>query len=144
MGLSTKMVHTGIFYPGGRLNIKTSSYQYRDPHVNTLRARQNVRHFADDTYKSIFLNDNIRILIKVSLKPVTTGPFIIIPALVQIMAWRQPGEKPLSETMMVRLPMHIFITLPQWAKDKMVARWLSYLSNSKFYVEQSKQKWDLN
>ena len=34
-----------------------------------------------------------------------------IPALVQIiMAWRQPGDKPLSEPMMVSFLMHICIT----------------------------------
>ena len=33
-----------------------------------------------------------------------------ITALVQIMVWCQPGSKPLSEQMMVRLLMHICIT----------------------------------
>ena len=36
--------------------------------VNTLRSRQNGRHFTDDTFKRIFLNENDRILIKMSLK----------------------------------------------------------------------------
>ena len=36
--------------------------------LNTLRPRQNGRHFADDTFKPIFLNENIRISIKMSLK----------------------------------------------------------------------------
>ena len=39
-----------------------------------------------------------------------------IPALVQIMAWRRPGDKPLSEPMMVNLPTHICVTRPQWVK----------------------------
>ena len=39
-----------------------------------------------------------------------------IPALVQIMAWRWPGDKPLSEPMMVSLPTHICVTRPQWVK----------------------------
>ena len=65
--------------------------------VNTLRPRQNGRHFADDTFKSIFLNKNIRISIKISLKFVLKVPIYNIPALVQIMAWRRPGDKPLSE-----------------------------------------------
>ena len=42
------------------------------------------------------------------------GPINDIPALVQIMAWRRSGDKPLSEPMMVRLPMHICVTRPQW------------------------------
>ena len=37
-----------------------------------------------------------------------------IPALVQIMAWRRPGDKPLSEPMMVSLLTHICVTRPQW------------------------------
>ena len=30
------------------------------------------------------------------------------------MAWRRPGDKLLSEPMMVRLPMHTCVTRPQW------------------------------
>ena len=82
--------------------------------INTLRLRQNGRHFADDTFKPIFLNENIRISIKISQKFVPKVPINNIPALVQIMAWRRPGDKPLSEPKMVRLPMHICITRPQW------------------------------
>ena len=37
-----------------------------------------------------------------------------IPALVQIMAWRRPRDKPLSEPMMVNLLTHICVTRPQW------------------------------
>ena len=35
--------------------------------VNTLRPRQNGRHFADDIFKCTFLNENARISIKISL-----------------------------------------------------------------------------
>ena len=83
-------------------------------HVNTLRPRQNRRHFADDTFKRIFLNENFRISIKISLKFVPKGPINNIPALVQIMAWRRPGDKPLSEPMMDNLPTHICVTWLQW------------------------------
>ena len=82
--------------------------------VNTLRPRQNGRLFADDTFKRIFLNENIRISTKNSLKFVPKGLINNIPALGLIMAWRRPGDKPLSEPMMVRLPTHICITRPQW------------------------------
>ena len=81
--------------------------------VNTLRPRQNGRHSPNDTFKLIFLNENVRISIKISLKFVPKGPINKIPALVQIMAWRRPGDKPLSEPMMVRLLMHICVTRPQ-------------------------------
>ena len=85
---------------------------------NTLRPRQNGRLFADDIFKCIFLNENIRISNKNSLKFVPEGLINNIPALVQIMAWRRPGDKPLSEPMMVWSPTHICVTRPQWVKGQ--------------------------
>ena len=73
---------------------------------NTLRPREIGRHSADDIFKCIFLNENMWIPIEISLKFVPKGPINNIPALVQIMAWRRPDDKPLSEAMMVSLPMH--------------------------------------
>ena len=54
--------------------------------LNTLRPRQNGRLFADDTFKRIFLNENIRISTKNSLKFVSKGLINNIPTLVLIMA----------------------------------------------------------
>ena len=85
--------------------------------INSLRQRQNGRHFADAIFKCIFLNENVWIPIKISLKFVPKGPFNDIPALVQIMAWRRPGDKPLSEPMLVSLPTHICVTRPQWVNS---------------------------
>ena len=82
--------------------------------VNTLRPGQNGRHFADDIFKCIFLNENIWISIKISLKFVPKGPINNIPALVELMAWRRPGDKPLSEAMMVNLPTNICVSRRQW------------------------------
>ena len=42
------------------------------------------------------------------------GPINNILSLVQIMAWRRPGDKPLSEPMMVRFPTHICVIRLQW------------------------------
>ena len=70
--------------------------------IKILRPRQNGRHFADDTFNRIFVNENVRIAIKFSLKFVPKGPISNIPALVQMMAWRRPGDKPLSEPMMTQ------------------------------------------
>ena len=86
--------------------------------LNTLRQRQNGRHFADGTFKYISLKENVRILIKISLKFVAKSPIDSIPALFQIMAWRRPGDKPLSEAMMVSLLTHIYVARPQWVKQK--------------------------
>ena len=88
--------------------------------LNILRPRQNGRHFADDIFKYIFLNENVWIPIKISLKFVPKGRINNIPALVQIMAWRRPGDKPLSEPMMVSLHTHICVTRPQLIKIKYV------------------------
>ena len=66
---------------------------------NTLRSRQNDQHFPD-VFKYIFLNENVWFFIKISLKFVPKDPIDSIPALVQIMAWRWTGAKPLSESMM--------------------------------------------
>ena len=71
---------------------------------NSLRPRPNRRYFADDILKRIFFNENVWISIKISLKFVPKGLINNIPALVQIMAWRRSGDKPLSEPMMVGLP----------------------------------------
>ena len=73
----------------------------------TLRLRQNGRHLADDSFKCIFLNEDVWIWLKISLKFVPKGSINNIPSLVQIMAWRRPDAKPLSEPMMVRLPIYI-------------------------------------
>ena len=86
---------------------------------NTLRPGQNGRHFADDTFNRIFVNENVRISIKFSLKFVPKGPINNIPALVQIMA--RPGDKPLSETAIVILLTHICVTRPQSVKDLVTA-----------------------
>ena len=78
--------------------------------INTLRPRQNGRRFADDTLRLIFFNENVRISTKISLKFVPKGLINNIPALVQIMAWRRPGDEPLSESMILSLPTHICVT----------------------------------
>ena len=82
-----------------------------------LRPRQNDRHFPDDTFKRIFLNEMGIISIKISRKFVSKCPINKIPALFQIMAWRQPGDKPSSQPMMVRLLTHICVTRLQWVNS---------------------------
>ena len=89
---------------------------------NTLRPRQNGRHFANDVFKCIFLNENVLISLRISLKFVPKGLINNIPPLVQIMAWRRPGDKPLSEPMMVNLLTHICVTQPQWVNSKQIPR----------------------
>ena len=70
--------------------------------LNSSPPGQNGRLFADDIFRCIFLNEKSYILIKISLKFVTKGPIDNDPALVQVMAWRVFGNKPLSEPMLTR------------------------------------------
>ena len=58
----------------------------REPMFSTLRPRQNGRHFADNAFNCIFMNENVRILIEFSLKFVPEYPINNIPPLFQIMA----------------------------------------------------------
>ena len=122
-------------------NIWPLCFKHNNPHgfsvqfVNSLRPRQNGRLFADDTFKRIFLNENIRISTKNSLKFVPKGLINNIPALVLIMAWHLPGDNPLSEPMMVRLPKHICVARPQWVKHDSV---VSHISQLKTFSTQAK------
>ena len=83
--------------------------------LNTLR--QNGRQILGDIFKCIFVNENASISITISLKFTPKGPINNIPALVQIMAWRRPGDKPLSEPVMFCVLTHICVTRPQWVNN---------------------------
>ena len=72
-------------------------------YLNTLRLRQSGRHFADDIFKCIFLNEKVLIFIQISLKLVPKNPINNKSTLFQIMAWCWSGDKPLSEPMLVYL-----------------------------------------
>ena len=56
----------------------------------------------DDIFKCIFCNENDIIQIRISLKLVPRSPLNNEPVLVQVMAWRRIGDKPLPEPMMVQ------------------------------------------
>ena len=107
--------------------IMTCNAVANTPVINSLRPRQNRLHFADDVFKCNFLNENVWIPIKISLKFVPKGPINDIPALVQVMAWRRPGDKPLSEPVMDSLPTHICVTRPQWVKSMMTQFFYAYM-----------------
>ena len=85
----TKQTFRCIFslYPSDRTNrwlkLNTSN-------TNTSRPRQNGRNFTGDIFKCIFSNENVWILIEISLKFIPNCPINNILALVQIMVWRRP------------------------------------------------------
>ena len=67
--------------------------------VHQVNPNQNGHPFADATFKRTFFSINN------------------IPALVQTMAWRRPGDKPLSEPVMVTSLTHVYVTRPQWVNN---------------------------
>ena len=85
--------------------------------LNTLRPRQDGRHFPDDIFKCIFLNENVQISIKISMTFAPKGPTNNTPALVRMMTWRRRSDKPLSEPMVASLLTHICVTRPQWVNS---------------------------
>ena len=81
-------------------------YQFQNTNktqFNSSPPRQNGCHFRNNMFKCIFFNENIWISNKTSLKYI---PWDVIDklsaALVQIMAWHHPGDKPLSEAMLTQ------------------------------------------
>ena len=65
----------------------------------TLKQRQGGCHLSGNIFKHIFLNENVAIVIKISLKFLPKGPNENNPVLVQVMAWCLCSAKPLSEPM---------------------------------------------
>ena len=57
---------------------------------------------ADDNSECIFLNENDRIPIQISLKLVLGSPIDNKQALVQVMACRRTGNKPSPESMLAQ------------------------------------------
>ena len=71
----------------------------------------------DNIYQTTFSNvfssmTMFLISIRISLKFIPKGPINNISALVRIMTWRRPGDKPLSEPRMISLATHIGVTRP--------------------------------
>ena len=99
-------------------------------YLNTLKPRQYGRHFPNDIFKRIFLNEEVKILFRISMTFVPRCPINNIPALIQIMAWRRIGDKPLSEPMTVSLLTHICVTRPE--RVKFISHEISLSQNSFF------------
>ena len=58
--------------------------------------------YIDELFKRIFLHENIRSSNKISLKYIPSGLNNNIPALIQIMAWHRPDDKPSFEPMLTQ------------------------------------------
>ena len=90
---------------------------YRYPHL-THWVRDKMTAFFSKHFRIYFLEWDVHISIKISLKFVTKSSINTISALVQITACRRPGDKPLSEPMMVSLLTHIRLTRPRWVNAR--------------------------
>ena len=64
---------------------------------NLSRPGQNGHHFVDEMFNAIFVSENIKILINISLTFVPKTPTDYKPPLVHVTAWCRTGDKPLSE-----------------------------------------------
>ena len=69
--------------------------------INKLRLRQNCNYLAGIYFNCIFLNENVYISVQIPVKFVPKGLTDNGLALVQLIAWRQTGDKPLFEPVMV-------------------------------------------
>ena len=87
-----------------RINTSTPLHCKR---LNTLRPRRYGRHFPDDFFKCIFMTENIWISLMISLMFVSKARINNVPALVQIMVWRRPCDKQLSEPITESIMMYI-------------------------------------
>ena len=91
-------------WESGKLEMLSWSFSY------TVRAKQvDCLHLPldkmavishPDVFRCIFMKEKFCILIWISLNFVPRGPTDNKPALVQVMAWRWIGDKPLSEPML--------------------------------------------
>ena len=76
------------------------------------------RHF-----QMLFSSGNVWILPNISRKIVGRIRISNIQALLQIIACRLPGDKPLSEPMGITLVTYICVVRPQWVNTYVIAFW---------------------
>ena len=89
------------------------AYMYQWTGSLTYWGPDKTADISQTTLSTVFLDENKWISINGSLKFIPKGPVNNIPALVQIMAWHRPGNKPLPEPMMASLLPYICVTRPQ-------------------------------
>ena len=92
---------------------------------NTQSPRQNGPYFAGGIFQRIFCEENICIWIRINLKFVPRDPINCKSILVQAIAWRLFGPKPLHETILTKI--YDAITAPLDHKGFILGR-LRYLA----------------
>ena len=71
--------------------------------LNSSPPGQNGRHFGRRHNSNAFFNGNDKIPVQISQKFIPRSPIGNKPSLVQVMAWRRTGDKPLSEPMLSQI-----------------------------------------
>ena len=119
------------------------------PALNTLRPRQNGRHFADTIFQCIFLNEKALISLKISQKFIPMVRINNIPALVQIMALHRPGDKPLYEPWLVYWRIYASLGLNDLTRQAMIISstniswiWVSYVMSHERYGTSNHQQFN--
>ena len=115
-------VYYFIVFKASTFNFASMSYH--------IEAETKLMPFRRGHFQMHFLEWKCLKPIKISLKFVPRGPINNIPALVQIMAWCQPSDKPLSESMMVSVPTYVCVTRPQWIKEHFHFAFLVKINNA--------------
>ena len=129
--LRTKLRHTYLWLVINCAHEKTSAVYGDALHncydrcrwqcsINALRPRQNGRYSAYDIFKCILLNENLRILITISLKFVPNGSIEIMPALFLVTAWHGQAQGHYLNRWRSSLLAHKGITRPQWINNEML------------------------
>ena len=88
----------GLFHPYKVIECCTDGIHKQLILIHRNRDKNN-HNLADDILSRIFVNQNVWISIKMSLKFVLNGPVANMPAYVQIVALCQTGDKPISGPM---------------------------------------------
>ena len=101
------------------MNVKYISYCWTVPYnysrvhrYSHFHSRSELTHppldkmaaiLADDNFRYIFMMENDRIPIRIRLKFIPRSPIDNTTALVQVMAWRRTGDKPLPEPSLTQI-----------------------------------------
>ena len=99
------------------LYIDQDGDDWANRNMSTLTSLQNGRHFTDNIFICIFLNENVPILITISLNIVPYGLLDRYVSICSDMAWRLTGDKPLSERMMVHSATNMCATRTHWVEQ---------------------------
>ena len=109
------------------------------PYCLTHWGRDKMAAISQTTFSSAFsAHENTWILIKISPNFVPKGSVNNIASMVQIIPWRRPGDKPLSQPMMVSLSTHICVSRLQWVNACFVY-WGPGVTQSWWYYPNQRQ-----